>query len=321
MKNHMKIVVLIGLILSVTTQSKAQQVADFENLTLGSESYYDGGADHSGTFDQTESFSYTSGGVNFSVNNTLWTGGYTSWGGIAYSNQTDVTTASYTNFSAYANPAGGANSSSNYGVFYPSWGVSDSIAFPEASNLESIYITNHVWAYHYIMGSDGVGTGTFEPNDYLTLTVTAFNNADEIIGTIDISLADYTEGNSDVIDNWTSVDLSSLVNVSYIKFSMSSSDSMCPTYFCMDDLTYTTATGVESSETSIAVYPNPINDFVNIDNAQGGTYQLVDSYGRVLASGELVENTQRISTAHLASGMYIIQIDYQSQQMVKKIIK
>lgn len=321
MKKHMKIAVLIGLVLAGMTQSKAQQVADFESLSLESESYYDGTTDHSGTEYATENFPFTSGNVTFNLSVTDWGGGFLSYGGTAYSNQTDLTTASYTNYSAYANPAGGANSSSNYGVYYTGYGMVDSIVFPEISNLQSIQIANHVWTYHYIMGSDGSGTGTFEADDYLTLTVTAFNEADETVGTLDIALADYTEGNSDVIDNWTNVDLSSLENVSYIKFSLSSSDSMCPTYFCMDDLTYTTTTSIESNETSIAVYPNPINDFINIDNAQGGTYQLVDSYGRVLASGDLLENTQRISTAHLASGMYIIKIDYQSQQMVKKIIK
>lgn len=321
MKKHMKTAVLIGLVLAGTTQIKAQQVADFESLSLESESYYDGTTDHSGTEYATENFPFTSGNVTFNLSVTDWGGGFLSYGGTAYSNQTDLNTASYTNFSAYANPAGGANGSSNYGVYYTGYGVIDSIVFPEISNLQSIQIANHVWTYHYIMGSDGSGTGTFETDDYLTLTVTAFNEADETIGTLDIALADYTGGNSDVIDNWTNVDLSSLENVSYIKFSLSSSDAMCPTYFCMDDLTYTTTTSIESNEKSIAVYPNPINDFVNIDNAQGGTYQLVDSYGRVLASGELAENTQRISTAHLASGMYIIQIDYQSQQMVKKIIK
>ncbi|MEA1874956.1 MAG: DUF4465 domain-containing protein [Bacteroidota bacterium] len=317
MKKHMKIAVIAGIFLAGMTNGKAQQVADFENLNLAPESYYDGGADHSGTEYATEFFTYQSGGVNFSVNHTDWGGGSNSFGGMAYSNLSDTVTADYTNFSAYANP----DNTSTYGIFYPSWEVSDSIAFGETANLQSFKIANHVWTYHYIMGSDGSGNGTFETNDYLTLTVTAFNDVDENIGTLDIALADYTEGNSDVINNWTSVDLSSIENVSYIKFSMSSSDTMCPTYFCMDDLTYTTATGIESNKTSIAVYPNPINDFVNIDNAQGGSYQLVDSYGRVLVSREINENTQRISTAHLASGMYIIQINYQSQQIVKKIIK
>jgi hypothetical protein len=320
MKKHMKIAVIAGILFAGMTKGQAQQVADFENLSLSEESYYDGTADHSGTANATESFPFTSGNVTFNLSVTDW-GGFLSYGGTAYSNQTDLTTASYTNYSAYANPAGGANGSANYGVYYTGYGVIDSIVFPEAANLQSIQIANHVWTYHYIMGSDGSGTGTFESGDYLTLILTAFDDTDETIGTIDIALADFTDGNSEVINNWTTIDLSSLENVAYIKFSISSNDSMCPTYFCLDDLTYSTSTDIAVEQSAISIYPNPVTNYVKIENAQSGYFKLINSYGRILKSGEINTRSQSISTVDLASGVYIIQIDYKSQQILKKIIK
>jgi hypothetical protein len=321
MKKHMKIAVIAGLFLAGMTNVEAQQVADFEDLSLAAESFYDGTTDHSGTEYATESFPFTSGNVTFNLSVTDWGGGFLSYGGTAYSNQTDLTTASYTNYSAYADPAGGANGSANYGVYYMGYGVIDSIVFPEAANLQSIQIANHVWTYHYIMGSDGSGTGTFEAGDYLTLTLTAFDDADETIGTIDIALADFTDGNSDIISNWTSIDLSSLENVAYIKFSISSNDSMCPSYFCLDDLTYSTSTDIAVEQSAISIYPNPVKDYLVIQNANGATFEITDIYGKIIETGIIHSDRQQIAIENYPSGIYLVNFMNNSRLISKKIIK
>lgn len=321
MKKFYTYFLIAGMMLAFMPETNAQQVADFENLTLEAESYYDGSIDHSGTEYETEVFTYGSGNVTFSINTTKY-GDFFYWGGMAYSNQTDQTTASYTNYSAYATPTGGVNGSSNYGIFFPSFGNTDSLLFTEAANLESVYIANHVWTYHYIMGTDGVGTGIFEADDYLTLTILAYNSSNEEVGNIVVKLADYTEGNSDVIDNWTLVDLSSLENVSYIKFQISSSDTMCPTYFCIDNLSYSTATNANIAEVNdINLYPNPVNDFMNIKNAEGAVYSISDAYGKIVSQGNINSANMRISTTDFAHGIYFVTINYNSERIVKKIIK
>lgn len=237
MKKIYVLLLLCGIYSITQNSALAQNVANFEELTLASESYYDGSSDHSETLYETEIFSYTTGGATFSVSSSFWGAGTFAFSGMAYSNQTDQTTASYTNFSAYSSPAGGANGSANYGIFYSG---SDSITFTEAVDLNSIFITNHVWAYHYIMGTDGSGSGTFEDGDFLKLKIKGFSSSKAEVGEVIVDLADYTNGNSTVINNWTEVDLTSLAQVTYIKFSISSSDDWAPLYFCMDDLSYTT---------------------------------------------------------------------------------
>ncbi len=316
-KKHMKTAVIVGILLAGMTEGQAQQVADFENLNLETDFYYDGGADHSGTEMETEEFYYQSQGVHFSVNHTDWGGGSSSFGGMAYSNQTDTATASFTNFSAYANP----EISSTYGIYYPSWGVSDSIFFDEAANLQSVKIANHAWAYHYMKGTDGSGSGIFTEGDSLTVVFRGYNVENELVGTIQIHLADFTDGNAFILDDWTEIDLSALVNVSYVKMQISSNDAWAPTYVCMDDLSYSTTNGIEDIESEISVYPNPVTDFLKIDNAEGGKYQVCNSCGRVLEVGNINANSEWISTADFAAGMYFIRIDFQSHQIVKKIIK
>jgi hypothetical protein len=322
MKHLNKFYLFAGIFLASNALVSAQNVVDFEDLTLEPETFYDGGPESSLTEGETELFYYSCKGANFTVNKTLWSGGYLSWGGMAYSNTTDTTTASYTNLSAYCNPTGGSNSSDNYGVFYPSWGISDSVSFDNVVNLESVNITNLVWTYHYIMGTDVNGTGTFEADDSLTLKITAFNELNEAIGSVDIALADYTEGKSDIISNWTEIDLSSLENVKYIKFAMSSSDSYTPTYFCIDDLVYSTVTSSdEITNIQTEIYPNPFTDYIQIENAINTNIKLMDTQGRTIIEQTANSNQYRINVNELPSGLYIINIDNCGERIVKKLIK
>ena len=302
----------VGLaIMLLSSVMFAQNVADFENLDLSVSSYYDGAEDHSGTLDVTEVFSYTSGGIDFSINYTEWTGGYTSWGGMAYSNQTDLTTADFTNYSAYTNPVGGNNSSENYGLFYPSWGVSDSISFQNIADLSGMYIANYVWTYHYIMGSDGVGSGTYEDGDYLTLTIFAYGEDNIMSSSIEVSLADYTNSNTDVISQWTWVDLSSLQNVKYIKFALTSSDSWTPTYFCVDDISYSLSTNIDDNrivDKGINIYPNPCNNYLNVENLPEGIkhIEIYDITGKIVFQQKSVEKIVRVNTSELSKGVYFL---------------
>jgi hypothetical protein len=299
----------------------AQNTADFEDLNLENESYYDGSQDYSGS-GETESFSYASGGVNFTVNFTDWGGGMTSFSGMAYSNQTDIINAVDTNYSAYASPAGGANGSANYGVFFPSYTGGDSVFFDDPVNLDHAFFTNHVWTYHYINGSDGSGAGEFEAGDYMVLNIVAYDENNQITGNVEIDLADFTGKNAFIMDNWTQVDLSALENVKYLKFEISSSDGMAPTYFCIDELTFSNLTDAPDIHKNLSgVYPNPFNDIIHIDGLNTGTYQLYDVNGKLMRRGVINTEHQNIHTGNLPSGMYFIKIDTGEKRIVRKLIK
>lgn len=317
MKKHMKIVIIAGFFLAGMTQGQAQQVANFEDLNLETESYYDGGADHSGTEMETEVFHYQSGNVHFSVNHTDW-GGSNSFGGMAYSNQCDTVTADFTNFSVYANP----ENTGTYGIYYPSWGVSDSISFGETVNLQSVKIANHTWGYHYMKGTDDSGTGTFSTGDSLTVTFSGYNAENELVKALQTHLADFTNDNSMILDDWTEIDLSEMLGISYLKIAINSSDSWAPSYVCIDDLTYLIETVIhKNSLMDIAIYPNPVVDYVVIENAKGASYIISDMYGKAIENGKLHSDAQQISLENFSSGIYILRLTKNSQTVSKKIIK
>jgi hypothetical protein len=86
---------------------QAELVADFDDLSLDPESYWNG-SDESGYF--------VSGNCMFFNN---YDPAWSSWDGWAYSNLTDSTTPGFGNqYSAYT--GGGQGGSSNYGVAYES---------------------------------------------------------------------------------------------------------------------------------------------------------------------------------------------------------
>ncbi|NPA68181.1 MAG: DUF4465 domain-containing protein [Chlorobi bacterium] len=296
----------------------AQTIVDFESLTVPSEGYYNGSTDYSGSGD-TETFYFSDNGANFYVRYTD-TGTYDYWDAFAYSNQTDLTTADWTNYSAYANPAGGANNSSNYVIAFTYSG--DSVSFENTVRIDSVKITNSVWAYHYMNGSDGSGSGTYEDGDYFILTVTGIDENNEYTGSVDFYLADFTDGNSYIIDNWTNVDLSSLGNVKGLKFSLSALDSNTPLYFCMDNITYSDAVSTENIlSDNVEVYPNPVKTSLNITNVLKATVSISDISGKTFYTKNNCDKTEIINTENLSSGIYFVKIQKENTKTVKKFIK
>jgi hypothetical protein len=299
----------------------------FENLTVPAVGYFNGTTEYSGSGTE-EIITYEDGIANFYVKYTD-TGTYDYWNGFAYSNQTDLTTASYTNYSAYSSNGGGANGSSNYCFVYSY--ASETMTFDDFVLVPTMQIANSVWGYRYMTGTDGVGTGTYETGDYLKLTITAVtddngtlgDNSDDTLGdSIDFYLADFTNGNSYIIDDWTTVDLSSLGNVKGLKFQLSSIDDMTPYYFAMDDIIYETlaSTSDNSFANQIEMYPNPTIGKVTLNNVENSTITLIDINGRKVFSKENCLTKETISLQNIHSGIYFVKIENNNQVATKKLI-
>ncbi|MEY8759629.1 M4 family metallopeptidase [Chryseobacterium tongliaoense] len=89
------------------------------------------------------------------------------------------------------------------------------------------------------------------------------------------------------------------------------------------------ASGAISSLTSdiladnntISVYPNPVNDVINIKSRSGleFRYQLVDSLGKVVLSGET--KSQSVNVGSLLPGVYVLSLDNGKEKSTQKIIK
>lgn len=73
-----------------------------------------------------------------------------------------------------------------------------------------------------------------------------------------------------------------------------------------------TQIGIEeqSLKSQINIFPNPSNEFININNVptQGLMYRLFDSRGATILEGKLMETDNRISTQNLSNGFYSLEI-------------
>ena len=212
-------------------------VATFDDLTLASESYWNG-SDGSGGF--------TSGDAYFSNN---YNSTYGSWDGFAYSNTTDTTTAGYGN--QYSAITGGGNNSANYGVSYvSSWGSPPTISFTSAGTVTGMFVTNTTYAYLSMRDGDGFakqfGGASGNDPDWFMLSVEGIDSDGGVAGLIDFYLADYrfADNSQDyIVKDWTWLDLSGFGNdVIGLQFALSSSDvgawgMNTPAYFALDDVT------------------------------------------------------------------------------------
>lgn len=238
MKHLLKLAV-IGLAFSANAEAA---VVDFEDLTLGSNSY----------FFPNATTTFNSGNASFQHNYDELFG---SWDGFVYSNQLDKVTPGYENqFSAYANTV------SNYGLAYYSTynGTVPTLSFDAPVTLTSASFTNTTYATLSMLQGDAFakkfGGTSGNDADWFKLVITGHDATGTTVGSVDFYLADYrfADNSQDyIVQDWTSVNLSSLGQVSSLTFSMESSDVglygiNTPTYFAADNIV--TATPVPEPE-------------------------------------------------------------------------
>lgn len=303
-----KILFFIGI--ALVFFANAQTTNDFESFTLNSESY-NNGSDFSGGF--AESSVYL---PNFY--DTV--GGYVSWGGFAISNVTDVTTQSFNN--QYAVSSGsGYNNSSNFALFYESYGTPNVLKLHNTTDIafESMYINNSTYAYLSMKNGDQFakkfGGASGNDPDYFYISIKKFHNG--ILGndSINFYLADFRFPNNNqdyIINEWTKVDLLSLGVADSLQFKFYSSDVgqfgiNTPTYFCMDNVTTTNATGINNiSEINAKIYPNPTSTSIKISTSNTQGKLLVSNMlGKIIVS-TYHSNFSEINTSTLPSGIYNI---------------
>ena len=221
----------------------ALDVVDLEDLALAPESFYNG-SDFAGGF--------TSRGAFFNNTFTDFGGGFTAWQGWSYSNVTDQTTNSFTNQYAAYNPpgGGGAGGSPNYAVAFAFNPGDATIDLPAGTMPASVEITNTTWAALVMLTGDPNGFAkqfggpSGNDPDFFRLTITGLDDTDAAVGAVEFYLADYrfTDNSQDfVIDQWTTVDLTSLAGATKLSFGLESSDTgpfgmNTPAYFALDNL-------------------------------------------------------------------------------------
>lgn len=235
---------LISLLaLTAPALSRADSVTiDFSDLSLDPESYYNGADGASG---------FTSNGADFRNSYNPTSG---SWSGWSYSNTTDTTTPGFLNqFSSYA--GGDASGDGIYGVAFGQSPSSVRFDLPElgpgqyATGMSARFTNTTYAALSMLLGdtfSKQFGGPTGNDPDYFLLTILGFSDlgaAGSVVGAVDFYLADFrfADNSQDyIVDEWTLVDLSSLIGARSIGFRLTSSDvgdfgMNTPAYFAMDD--------------------------------------------------------------------------------------
>jgi hypothetical protein len=223
-KKKMKCVNSLFVLIIAGIASVSFAAVNFDNLSLSSESYWNG-SDFSGGF--------TSGNASFNNTFTDWGYGVTSWEGWAYSNKSDNLTAGYGN--QYSTITGSAQSGSNYSIGFVGWYGLPSMTFSSSQVVEGFYVTNTTYVYYAMLNGEGPAN-KFDSSDWFKLTIIGLNELNASVGSIDFYLA--SEGN--IVNDWEYVNLSTLGAVKSLQFSLSSSDNdphfgmNTPAYFAMD---------------------------------------------------------------------------------------
>jgi hypothetical protein len=234
---------VVVLLLGVCGLVKAQQIANFEDLALGTGSYWNG-SDSSGGF--------ASGNAWFNNNYDTT---YGSWDGFAYSNISNTSAKGWA--SQYnAITGSGQGGSTNYAVGYIGWTMPPTMTLDEPTIVSGLYVTNDNYAYYSMLKGDSFakkfGGSTGNDADWFLLTMTGIDATGAVTGTVDFYLADYRFANNSldyIVSDWQYVNLASLGVVKSVEFNLSSSDTApwgmnTPGYFVIDTVVPEPATFV-----------------------------------------------------------------------------
>ncbi|HVU85799.1 MAG TPA: DUF4465 domain-containing protein [Pirellulales bacterium] len=188
-----------------------------------------------------------------------------SWSGFAISNVNDPNDAGYLNQYAAvtgvgAGPGVGGNPD-NYAVdfgyldqkangaqsfnFDPSnptqLAMLPHVQLPAGYQIQSMDVTNTTYAVMSMLNGDQFAK-QFGPGDFFELSVYGTNAAGQVLpNSVNFYLADFLNGASSIVENWTTLDLSSLSAASTLYFNLSSSDvgafgMNTPGYFALDNV-------------------------------------------------------------------------------------
>lgn len=203
---------------------------------------------------------FTSGIFTFSHTGGL-TSGYNYWDGFTVSNVADThnygTTSSSSGWIDHQWGCMAVNISANFLVGY--WGYykddqSGLTTFSESGysnwvkigngsatyGAKSVKVAIHPWPYYGILYGDGFAT-PFTSGGQFTLKVYGVNSSNQFVGPVTYSFVNSTSRVTSINNEWTSVNISSLGNVKYLMFQMSSSDSgsygmNTAAYFCLNNI-------------------------------------------------------------------------------------
>ena len=321
-----KTIIILLCIFSIKT--KAQTTADFENLSLAQDTFWNGSLSPLGT-------TFASGNVIMPNYYDTSFGGFWSLG-WAYSNMKDDTTAGFGNL--YSSIAGSGFLSSNNYIVGQNNAILKFNAAAQGKVMNGLYVSNSTYAALSMKNGDAFAkkfggiNGT--DSDYFLLTIYGYLNGIKKADTFDYYLADYRFSDSaqDYInDGWTWLNLTSLGNVDSLEFKLSSSDNGAfgmntPAFFCVDNIVTSDAllqlNENEFSKNSIQVFPNPAKEFLIVkqNGNQELKIELFNLTGQKIFSTKTNEHKTKINFNENLRGVYQLVIEGNNFKENKKIV-
>lgn len=247
---HWPVGAMIALIALAGT-SEASNLIDFEDLPFAGGSNYENGPNLLPAASANRTF--TSGGVTFSnyYNVDPQYGSY--WGAFGYSKVADNADHGVDNYTyqygaitgggVVGNESGGSKTTgdvdptSTYAVA-DTMVAATTITFTKPETVKGAYFTNTAYTY-YTMKNGSDYSLPFDSGSWFNLTISGCDSSGNSISSKVFPLASGTS----IVDTWQWVDLSTLGEISGLKFSLTSSDAdptwgmNTPAYFAMDNLT------------------------------------------------------------------------------------
>ncbi len=326
---------------AIFNTTSAQNVADFESLTLAADTFYEV---HSNTPWQTNNATFR----------YLWDAtfppGY--WdAGFSYTNKQDSSDGSYHNIYGAITKTG-YNGSSKYVTASQGYGGEKMYVklAPTEASVSGFYVTNTTYGYKTMKRGGGPARAFgdtlhthsgMQPGNYpdwFKLSVYGYKNGLRKTDTVEFYLADYrfTNNTQDyIVKNWQWVNCTVLGEVDSISFKLYSSDEGMyginnPTYFSIDNFTTILSVGVNelTSVSNISMYPNPFSDYMTINYHSNAvntvSFRVYDISGKEViqsvthnVSGD---HSFKLETATLESGVYFVEIsDGVSSKTIKCI--
>jgi len=250
----MKRILLFASALFIGANGMAQ-MADFETALSQADTAWFGQ-------DQTLSNVSTFESGDFKFENKYSVGQYGAFSnGWSYSNITDITTAGFTN--QYSNITGTGDGSTQFGIC----NVSDKervFKIDEQSFVPTeVSVTNATYTYLSMQNGDAFATQFGDITnasaglDSLVLSIYGLDINLQRTDSVNFYLADFTDGNSLLVNTWTTVDLSSLGTVYGLDFGLTSSDNGAwgintPKYFSFDNLKATGLVDADFESSALA---------------------------------------------------------------------
>lgn len=327
-KIYLTCLTLTSLIYANGQDRGAVCTADFEDLTLPTESHWDG-SDQSGGFMTSCSL------ANWTFANVYDTafGGY--WaGGWVYSNETDVATTG-NQFSTYA--GGGYMGTGNYAIASAYGPVGTSAQTWAGAGNVSFYVANSTYSAISMRDGDmfgkkfgdstdanGAVDGT-NGEDWFKLTVKSYLEG-FLVDSQEVYLADFrfaADSLDYISDTWQLVSFSGALDS--LSFSLSSSDTSSwgmntPAFFCLDHIIGDYPTDLAEREVArLSFYPNPAPDQIRIEDGVG---QLeIYSVSGALIKSQYITGNASVDVSHLNPGLYQLILKEENRIRTSKLIK